>query len=224
MSRKVGMIHAMCPNAQLFKKLAAEIMPGVEVINFVDEGIPVMSDKSLHGQVVRRLGMMAMLAKESGAEMVMLTCTAFGRLADEVQRVAGIPVISVLEIMADEAMALGDQIGVLASHPGALATATELIEEQSALKGKKVKVVPSLCKGAFEALKKEDWPVHDAIVMKYLKELMGRAKVIVIPQPSIERVVNQLPESQRKVPILSSAQLSVRKLKEKLEALPTSTR
>jgi len=57
-----------------------------------------------------------------------------------------------------------------------------------------------------------------------LKELMGKAKVIVIPQPSIERVVNQLSESQRKVPILSSAQLSVKRLKEKLEALPPSTR
>jgi len=220
MSRKIGMVHAMCPNAQLFTRLAAEIMPGVEVVNFIDEGIPGMSDKSLHGQVVRRLGMMATLARESGAQMVMLTCTAFGRLAEDVQKIARVPVISVLEIMTDEAMALGDQIGILASHPGALATAAELIQEQAALKGKKVEVVPLLCQGAFEALKKEDWPTHDAIVMKYLKELMNKAKVIVIPQPSIERVVNQLPESQRKVPVLSSARLSVRKLKEKLEALP----
>ncbi len=219
MSRKVGMVHAMCPNAQLFKKLAAEIMPGVEVVNFIDEAIPGMSDKSLHGQVVRRLGMMATLARESGAQMVMLTCTAFGRLAEDVQKIAKIPVISVLEIMTDEAMALGDQIGVLASHPGALATAEELIQEQATRKGKKVEVVPLLCEGAFAALKNEDWPTHDAIVMKYLKELMGKAKVIVIPQPSIERVVNQLPESERKVPVLSSARLSVRKLKEKLEAL-----
>ena len=221
MSRKAGMIHAMSSNAHLFKKLSADIMPDVEVVHLVDEGLPSMSAKSLHQSVVRRLARLATSAKESGAEIVMLTCTAFGRLAEEVQKLAGIPVIAVLEIVADEAMGVGDQIGILATHPGALATASEIIREQAALKGKKVQLKEVLCEGGLEALKAEDWPTHDRIVSKCLKDLMGSVKVVVIPQPSIERVVDNLPESSRKVPVLSSGRLSVRILKEKLDKIAT---
>lgn len=219
MKRKAGMIHAMCSNAQLFKKLTSEIMPETDVVHLIDEGLPAMSDKSLHKRVVRRLGALAFSAKDSGAEIVLLTCTAFGRLADEVQMIAKIPVLSVLEIVADEAVHLGDRIGLLATHPGTLATAAELIKEQAALKGKRVKLKTVLCEGAFEALQQEDWTTHDHIVLKYLEELMGSVKVVVIPQPSIERVVDHLPETGRKVPILSSARLSVKRLKERLDAI-----
>ena len=55
MTRKAGMVHAMCSNAGLFKKLSADIMPDVEVVHLVDEGLPSMSAKSLHQSVVRRL-------------------------------------------------------------------------------------------------------------------------------------------------------------------------
>jgi len=222
MKRKAGMIHAMCSNAQLFKKLISEIMPETDVVHLIDEGLPAMSDKSLHKRVVRRLGALALSAKDSDAEIVLLTCTAFGRLADEVQAIAKIPVLSVLEIVADEAVRLGDQIGLLASHPGTLATAAELIKEQAALKGKRVELKTVLCQGAFEALKQEDWPTHDRIVLRYLEEV-GSVEVVVIPQPSIERVVDQLPEASRKVPILSSGRLSVKRLKERLDAISPPT-
>ena len=73
-----------------------------------------------------------------------------------------------------------------------------------------------LCAGAFDAIRREDWATHDRIVLKHLKELMEDVKVVVIPQPSIERVLSQIPEAGRKVPILSSAHLAVQRLKEKL--------
>lgn len=220
MSRKAGMAHAMCSNVALFKKLSADIMPAVETVHLVDEGLPSMSAKSLHQDVVRRLARLASSARESGAEIVLLTCTAFGRLSEEVEKLAGIPVMAVLEIVADEAMSVGDEIGILATHPGALATATEIIKEQAAARGRHVRVTGVLCEGGLEALKAEDWPTHDRIVTKYLKDIMGKVRVVVIPQASMERVADQLPESARKVPILTSGRLSVRVLKEKLEKLP----
>lgn len=222
MAQKAGMVHAMCSNTALFKKLSANLMPGVDVVHLVDEGLPSMSDRSLHQGVVRRLVRLATSAKESGAEIVMLTCTAFGRLAEDVEKLAGVPTIAVLEIVADEAMSVGDQIGILATHPGALATAAELIKEQAAVKGTKVRVTETLCEGGLEALKAEDWPTHDRLISKCLNELMGRVKVVVIPQPSIERVVDRLPESARKVPILTSGRLSVRILKDKLAKITSN--
>jgi aspartate/glutamate racemase len=224
MGRKIGMVHAMSSNPLMFKKLTAEIMPEVEFIHLVDEGLPYLSDKTLHPQVVRRLGLMSSLAKESGAEMILITCTAFGRLADDVQKIVAIPVMSVLEIVATEALKFGDNIGILGSHLGAISTAAELLREEAVLQGRKVEINTVLCEGAFEAFKNEDWTTHDRIILKHLKELMkkGEVKVIVAPQPSCERVVDNLSEADRKVPVISSARLSVKRLKEKLDTLPSA--
>jgi Asp/Glu/hydantoin racemase len=219
MGRKVGMVHAGCFNVRLFNELTNEIMPGVEVVHLVDEGLPSLSDKQYHERVIRRLGTLSSFAEESGAEIIMLTCTAFGRLTDEVKSMVNIPVLAVLEIVADEAMKLSESIGILATHPGALSSASEIIQEQAALTGKKVEIKPLLCEGAFDALRHEDWATHDSIVLKRLNEPMADVKVIVIPQPSIDRVVKQIPEANRKVPILSSPRLATQRLKEMLDSL-----
>ncbi len=219
MGRKVGMVHAGCFNVSLFGKLTAEIMPDVEVVHLVDEGLPSLSGEQFRDLVIRRLRWLSFFAEESGAEVVMLTCTAFGRLVDDVKDAVSIPVLAVLEIIIDEAMDLGEHIGILGTHPGTLASAPKMIQEQAALRKKRVEVKTSLCPGAFDALRREDLATHDRIVLKHLAELMDEVEVIIMPQPSIERVLEQVPEANRKVPILSSAHLSVRRLKEKLESI-----
>jgi len=219
MGRKVGMIHAGSSNVPLFNELASEIMPDVEIVHFVDEGLPSMSDEQLRGHVLRRLKTLASFAKESGAEVVLFTCTAFGRLAQEIEDAVNIPVMAVLEIMTDEAMDVSDHIGILGSHPGALASASQIIQEQARIRGEKAEVTALLCPGAFDAMRRGDWATHDRIIIEHLNQLMEEVKVIVIPQPSIEKAVAQVPQASRKVPIMSSAHLSVESLKEKLDSL-----
>jgi Asp/Glu/hydantoin racemase len=222
MGRKAGVVHAGCFNVSLFGKLTAEIMPDVEVVHLVDEGLPSLSGERSRDLVIRRLRWLSFFAEESGAEVVMLTCTAFGRLVDDVKDAVSIPVLSVLEIIIDEAMDLGDRIGILGTHPGTLASTPKIIQEQAALRKKTVEVKTSLCPGAFDALRRDDLATHDQIVLNHLVKLMDKVGVIIMPQPSIERVLEQVPEADHKVLILSSARLSVRRLKEKLESVGQS--
>lgn len=216
MKRKAGMVHAVATHVRLFNELVSQILPGVDVVHFVDEGLPFLAGEQSRERVVRRLGLLASFAEESGAEVVLLTCTAFGRLVDEVEAEVNVPVLSVLEIIIDQAMELGDRIGILGTHPGTVESAARLIREQAALNGKMVEVTARFCAGAFEALRREDWATHDSIVRKHLKEIMEAVQVVVIPQPSIERALNQVPESGRPVPILTGSRLAVERLKEKL--------
>ena len=216
MGRKIGLVHAGCFNVKLFGGLVAEAMPDAAVVHLVDEGLPSMAAPQFRESVIRRLRCLSSFAEESGAQIILLTCTAFGRLADEVKEAVNVPVLSVLEIMTDEAMGVSDRIGILGTHPGTVSSASQIIREQAELKGKKVEIKPVLCEGAFDALMREDWDTHDSIVLKHLDRLMEEVKVVVVPQPSVERVVEQVPEASRKVPIMSSARLSVQRLKEKL--------
>jgi hypothetical protein len=93
------------------------------------------------------------------------------------------------------------------------------MQEQATLNGKKTEVKTSLCPGAFDAMWRGDWPTHDRIVIEHLNQMMNEVAAVVIPQPSMERVLEQVPETSRKVPIISSARLSVQRLKERLDGI-----
>ncbi len=218
MTRKAGMVHVVCDNAGFFGQLTAEIMPGVDVVHLVDGGLPSMSADALRPRVIERLRTLASFAEESGAEAILLTCTAFGRLVDEVKGAVSCPVLSVLEIMVEEALKLPGTIGILSSHPGTLATASRMLREQAAAEGRTIELKTQLCPGAFEAMRRGDWATHNQIVLSNLRELVRQVDVVLAPQPSIERAVREFAGSGRNVTVLTSPRLCALRLKEALYA------
>lgn len=222
MGRKVGMVHTVASLVPVFGKLASEIMPGVEVIHLVDEGL--LKDARASGQLTpsmeRRLGLLASFAEESGAEIVMVTCSSIGPCATGAQAFVKVPLIRVDEAMADEAVRTGKRIGVIATLYTTLKPTADLVRQRADVSDRKVEVETLLCEGAFPALEAGDMVTHDRIVREKLKELMGRVDVVVLAQASMARVADQLPAAERKIPILSSPRLGVERLKQRLEALP----
>ena len=221
MARKIGLIHTVAPAVPLFNELSAEMLPDVEVINLLDEGL--IKDLFARGQytegMAKRLGMLASFAVESGAEVVMLTCSSMAPLVDKARKMVKVPFLKVDEAMADEAVELGTCIGVIATAHTTLEPTSELIKSRAALKKKAVGVEALLCSGAFEAINRGDLTTHDEIVKPRLIELMHRVDVVVLAQASISRVIAQLSDSERKVPILSSPRLGMQRLKDTLYSL-----
>lgn len=221
MARKVGMIHSVAWLVPMFNELAAELLPDTEVIHLVDEGLlkDLLATGQLTAGMARRLGMLASFAEESGAEVVMLTCSSLAPLVEAAKDMIKVPLMKVDEAMADEAVKLGTPIGVLATAYTTLGPTSDLIRERAGVKGKRVEVETVLCEGAFDAACRGDMATHDRIVQDQLRKLMDRVKVVVLAQASIDRVVAQIPGVERKVPILSSPRLGVQRLKEKLDSL-----
>jgi len=221
MTRKVGMVHSVASLVPVFNELASELLPGVEVIHLVDEGLlkDILASGQLTPSMARRFGLLASFAEESGAEIVMLTCSSLAPLVDESKDMVKVPLLKVDEAMADEAVKLGENVGVIATAHTTLKPTSDLIKARAALQGKEVAVEKVLCEGAFDALRRGDLETHDRTVKDKLSDLMERVNVVVLAQASIARVVAQIPEKERKVPILSSPRLGVQRLKEKLESL-----
>ena len=61
---------------------------------------------------------------------------------------------------------------------------------------------------------------HARLVTAGLKELLDQVDVVVLAQASMARVVDTLPEAEKRVPILSSPRLGVEAAKQTLAALP----
>ncbi len=215
MSRKAGMIHGVADNARFFGRIAAEVTPDIELVHFVDGGIPSMSANEFRPRVIERLRTLAAFALESEAEAVLITCTAFGRLVDEVQPAVSIPVLSVLEIMVQQALHLNGTLGLLGSHPGTMATAARMLEEEAAMQGRKLDLRTQYCHGAFDAVARDDWATHNRIVLTYLRQLLRQVDAIVAPQPSIERVMPELDEAERSR-VLTSPRISALQLRQTL--------
>lgn len=221
MTEKVGMVHSVASLVPVFNELASELLPGVEVIHLVDEGLlrDILASGQLTPSMARRFGLLASFAEESGAKIVMLTCSSLAPLVDEVKDTVKVPLLRVDEAMADEAVKLGERVGVIATAHTALKPTSDLVKVRATLQGKKVAVETVLCEGAFDALRRGDLETHDQTVKDKLNDLMGRVDVVVLAQASIARVAAQIPEEERSVPILSGPRLGVQRLKEKLESL-----
>jgi len=213
MGHKTGMIYGVIANAQFFDQLARELTPDLELIHFVDGGLPSMAMNAPRPRVIERLRILASFAQESGAEAILLTPTPFGRLVDDVKSAVTCPVLSVLETITDEALKLHGTIGILANHAGTLTVTSRMLHDQASIDGKSIRVQTRLCAGAFDALLRFDWTTHNRIVHACLRDLMAQVDVVIVPEAPIEKAMREFPENDRSVPVLTSARLSLLRLK-----------
>ncbi len=120
-----------------------------------------------------------------------------------------LPILKVDQPMVDQAIALGECIGLAATATSTLKPTTDLVRSRAALAGKPVEVDSQLAEGAFAALMAGDTETHDRIVRQTIKELMSRNHVVLLAQASMARVLETIPVEERKVPVLSSPRLAV---------------
>jgi Asp/Glu/hydantoin racemase len=215
---RLALIHTVAGLVPRFRELAAELMPDVETIDIVDETL--LRDATADGRVsldtARRLMTHLAAAEHDGADAMIVTCSSMGGAVDAARSFAGVPLLRVDQAMAEQAVAMGARIGVLATLASTLRPTAELIRRTAAEAGREVEVRDRVCEGAFEALRAGDTERHDSLVRAGLAEMIGWADVIVLAQASMARVLNSLSEDERRTPILTSPRLGMEKVRELL--------
>lgn len=207
----LALIHTGTFLPAVFTELCREVMPDVEVFNIVDESLikNTIAANKLTPQTSRRLIEYLKSAEEAGADAILVTCSSIGPAVEAAQPFLNIPVLRVDVPLADQAIRLGQRIGVVATLPTTLEPTVALIQRQAALQGKEVHVISTLCPGAFQAVAAGDTATHDRLVIAGIRELMPQVDVIVLAQASMARAANAIPEAERSAPILSSPRLAV---------------
>lgn len=219
MALTAGMIHVVPDNAALFGRVALKCMPDVRLVHFVDGGLPGMSAAEHRPRVIERLRTLARFARESGADAILLTCTAFGRLSQDVQHAVDCPVLSVLELVVDEVASRRGTVGIIGTHQGTLTTAARMLRERVESEQMELRILTRHCPGAFEAMLRGDLETHDRIVRDGLCALASKVDLIVAPQPSLERALWRSSNVAGGIPVLTSPTVTVLRLKAVLDAL-----
>jgi Asp/Glu/hydantoin racemase len=111
--------------------------------------------------------------------------------------------------MAEAAVATGRRIGVIATLPTTLEPTADLVRRCAAAAGREIELTARLCTGAFEALMSGNAARHDELVLAALNDLQCQVDVIALAQASMARVVGQISEADRRVPILASPPIAI---------------
>lgn len=221
MKRKtLALVHTSATLVPVFSQLCREKLPELDTFNIVDDSIvrSITARGTLTADISRRVAGYIASAESAGADMILVTCSSIGPAVEAAAPFAGVPVMRVDQPMADQAVRIGRRVGVIATLPTTLNPTTDLVRRRGIAAGKNIEITSRLCEGAFDALMAGDAAKHDALVSAALRELSTQVDVIVLAQASMARVVDTLPEADRRVPILASPKTAIDDLAARIRA------
>ncbi|MDQ4078001.1 MAG: aspartate/glutamate racemase family protein [Chloroflexota bacterium] len=218
---RVAIIHTTPVTVEPLGVLAREVLPGCEVVNWVDDSIlPQLAGNGADvGEVEDRLVHYTRFAEEVGADVVLHACSSVGEVVAKTQQAVSIPVVRIDEAMAEEAVGRGERIGVVATLETTLQPTLILLRRKAEEAGKEVTLEPRLVDAAYQRLIAGDQAGHDEVLAEALEQLAQEVDVVVLAQASMARVLPRLPESQRER-FLTSPQLAMARVKQVVENRP----
>lgn len=139
----------------------------------------------------------------------MFTCSSISGYARGLADAVGLPVYRIDEAMADEAVATGARIGVVATLETTVRPTTALLRERAELAGREVELTELVVAGAFEAVVGGDRARHDELIAEALVDLGSRSDVLVLAQASMASAAESV---TLPVPVLTSPELGMRRV------------
>lgn len=221
---KVALIHAVDIAIAPIKSAFQSEWPEAEVVHLWDETLSIERAKeaSLTPFLFERVASLYALAKNSGVDAVMFTCSAFGEAIEKIAKDADIPVLKPNQAMFDEALAMGTPVTLLGSFEPAMAgmaqeffdaalAASSQAHDQASHPAELHQVcIPE----ARSALQQGDIEGHNQLMLQGAQS-QEQVDVIMLAHFS-SSVAKNLLETETRKTVLSSPECAVRYLKRTL--------
>ena len=221
---RLAIIHTTSATVESMKALAAEMLPGSELVNFVDDSIlPQLGRNGGNlAEVEERLIYYARFAEQVGADVILEACSSVGEVVAKMQSAVSILIVRIDDAMAEEAVRRGKHLGVAATLATTLQPTTRLLKAKAEAAGKQVEITPLLIEGAYQKLMAGDREGHDKLLVEKLEELARNVEVVVLAQASMARVLPRLPAADQDK-ILVSPRLAMERVKNVVASLSISS-
>jgi Asp/Glu/hydantoin racemase len=208
---RLFLLHTSATLVPVFEQICKDKQLDAAVFNMVDDSLikDVIAHNRLRPQTARRVAQLVAAAEDAGADQIMVTCSSIGPAVETAATLASVPVLRVDRPMAELAVTTGRRVGVIATLRTTLEPTADLVRRCSAAAGRETELTARLCDGAFDALMGGNAARHDELVLAALQELQTQVDVIALAQASMGRVVGQIPEAERRVPILASPPIAL---------------
>lgn len=220
---RIGLIHALNESVVPVHEAFAAEWPEAFHFDLLDTSLAI--DRAHAGQLdagmMTRFRSLADYAagtegKNGRTQGILFTCSAFGPAIDAVKPHLPIPVLRPTESAFEEALELGDTIGLVVTFEPSLNALRTEFEAMAAARGRPLTVRPLLVEAAMAALKAGDGPEHDRLVEQACRQF-GAVDGIVLGQFSLARAA-PLVRTSTDAPVLTTVGCAVRALRARCEA------
>lgn len=206
---RVALIHAVTVAVDPVKAAFAELWPDADTVNILDDSLSGdrARDADLTATMHNRIGSLGDYALSTGCEAVLFTCSAFGGAIEALARRVKAPVLKPNEAMFDDALSMGNRIGMLATFGPSVTGMEAEFEEQRRARGSQATLKTVLVEGAIDALKGGDAKTHNELVAGAVSQL-GDVDAVMLAHFSTSRAFAAVSERAKK-PVLTSPRSAV---------------
>lgn len=217
--KKLGIIHAALITTRAVQKFLDELIPGVEVVHFVDDTIQNTNFACAPGVIppnnYAKFVQAALSQQDYGVDLILLACSTFNRAVEYARPMIRTPMLQIDRPMMDLAVQHGSRIGLLATVPTTVPASERLLRLAATDAGKTIEIKSLLCSAAFAALKAGHTEQHNALLLEEIHRLSGEVDAIVLAQLSMSALEPQL--TTTKVPVYNSGRTAFTRIREILQ-------
>jgi Asp/Glu/hydantoin racemase len=213
MTRRVALIHGTPVVLELMEALVREHCPRVKVMNILDEALlsRLLRSIEITPEIRRDFCNLVVSAEKADADIALVTGSSFSPCVDTARELVSIPVLKIDEAMAEESVALGPRIGLMATELTTIGPSTSLIKQKASELGKEVVITVEHCPGAFELLRTGRLAEFDEAIAARAQKVANDVDVLVFAQASMARAI-PLTRERVSIPVVSSPELAAKRL------------
>ncbi|GHU02961.1 hypothetical protein FACS1894158_00210 [Betaproteobacteria bacterium] len=214
--KKVAIIHTSLVIHDILKTLFAEIVPEADIVNIVDDSLlaEVSANGGLTHGVIARIHAYVREADVMGVDLIFCQCSSVGEAFDLAEHSVRTKILKIDTAMAEEAVAQGKSIGVIATVGSTVGPSVRLVENAARRMGKDATVRSYLVDGALATLMSGNREKHDELLYEAVSRAATECDVVVLAQGSMFGMLPKFQNMGR--PVLSSPQSGVERARKEL--------
>jgi hypothetical protein len=206
----LAFLHTARAHVGTFDGLAREIDDGVPIRHLVREDLlaAAVSAGAITDAVRTDVESGLVALANDGARVIVCTCSTLGSVAETAAVPSEVHVMRIDRPMAEQAVALGSHILVVAALPSTFSSTVELLRETAARAERQIETTEVLCDGAWPLFEAGDLGGYAAAIARTLRSAARPGDVVVLAQASMAPVVELVRDLG--VSVLSSPRLGVK--------------
>lgn len=209
MTKTLTFLHTAPVHIATFDRLMQELEPSIPVRHIVDETLLQAARAAgiMTPELAQRVTDTVLAAFNDGAAVVVCTCSTIAGSAEQARAYTDQPIMRIDRAMAEQAIAFGSRIVVVAALATTLEPTRQLLVEVAQAADKEIEVLEVVCQTAWQAFEAGNQAQYLAQIAATLRQVAPRGDVIVLAQASMADAVKLWPDSS--IPILTSPRLGV---------------
>lgn len=216
--KKLGIIHAALITTRAVQRYIDELLPGVEVVHWVDDTIQNTNFACDPGTVPKKnyakFVQAAAAQEEYGVDLILLACSTFNLAVEHARPMIGVPLLQIDRPMMDAAVRAGRRVGLIATVPTTVPSSERLLRQVAHEAGVGVEIKTRLCSEAFQAIKAGDADKHNELLLREIDALAGEVDAIALAQLSMSALEPRL--TNTKVPVFNSGRTAFEEVRRRL--------